>query len=158
MSEKAQEIINAVNYVGYDALKPFLTAQKDFYFPYTPHWQGIAALSTAVQLILDEGVDSCYQRHARIVDYCRKRLLEIGYRLFPAQDAIPSPTVTAVYVPEGISWLELDYRFRQHGLVVGGNYGALAEKVFRIGHMGSQADMSLVEKALDIAEEVFKSI
>ena len=158
MSEKAQEIINAVNYVGYDALKPFLTAQKDFYFPYTPHWQGMAALSTAVQLILDEGTDSCYRRHAKIAEYCRKRLSEIDYRLFPAQDAIPSPTVTAIYVPEGISWSELDHRFRQRGLVVGGNYGALAGKVFRIGHMGSQADMDLIERALVIAEKTIKKI
>jgi len=158
MSEKAQEVVNTIDYVGYDALKPFLTAQKDFYFPYTPYWQGMAALSAGIQLIFDEGLASCFQRHAMVANYCRKKLLDIGYRLFPAQDAIPSPTVTAVYVPERISWQELDYRFRQHGLVTGGNYGALAGKVFRFGHMGSQADMNLMEKALDVAEKVYKSI
>ncbi|NPV77170.1 MAG: hypothetical protein HPY59_12465 [Anaerolineae bacterium] len=108
-----------------------------------PHRQDIAALSTAVQLIFDEGVDSCYQGHARIADYRRNRLLEIGYCIFPAPVAIPYPTVTAIYVPERISWQDLDYRSRQHRLVVGGNYGALAEKVFRIGHIETQADMSL---------------
>ncbi|MCC6147137.1 MAG: alanine--glyoxylate aminotransferase family protein [Anaerolineaceae bacterium] len=158
MSEKAQQIVDTINYQGYDALKPFLTAQKDFYFPYTPHWQGVAALSTAVQLILDEGVEACFQRHAGIADYCRKSVTTMGYQLFPGENAIPSPTLTAVCVPDGIKWAELDRRFRQKGLATGGNYGALAEKVFRIGHMGSQADMKLLDQALDVLEKVFKSI
>jgi aspartate aminotransferase-like enzyme len=39
---------------------------------------------------------------------------------------------------------------REQGLVVAGSYGPLAEKVFRLGHMGAQADQSLVNRALDI--------
>jgi aspartate aminotransferase-like enzyme len=35
-------------------------------------------------------------------------------------------------------------------LVVAGSYGPLADKVFRLGHMGSQADMSLVQQAMDV--------
>ena len=36
------------------------------------------------------------------------------------------------------------------GLVVGGNYGCLAGEVFRIGHMGTQANLNLVKEAMDI--------
>ena len=43
---------------------------------------------------------------------------------------------------------------RAEGMVVGGNYGALAGKVFRIGHMGSQADLSLVRRGMDMLEMV----
>ena len=39
-------------------------------------------------------------------------------------------------------------------MAVGGSYGSLAGKVFRIGHMGSQADMGLVRKGMDILEKV----
>ena len=39
-------------------------------------------------------------------------------------------------------------------MAVGGSYGLLAGKVFRIGHMGSQADMELVKEGMDILEEV----
>jgi aspartate aminotransferase-like enzyme len=42
-------------------------------------------------------------------------------------------------------------------MVVGGSYGPLAGKVFRIGHMGSQAKRDLVERGMDILEEVLKS-
>ena len=41
VSEAAWEIIEQVDYPGYDALRPFATAQRDFYFPYTPYWHGM---------------------------------------------------------------------------------------------------------------------
>ena len=39
-------------------------------------------------------------------------------------------------------------------MFLGGNYGKLAGKVFRIGHMGRQADQSRVARGLDVLEEV----
>jgi aspartate aminotransferase-like enzyme len=154
ISEEAWEIINQVGYVGYDALKPFQSAQQEFYFPYTPYWHGMAVLHKATQVLLSEGLAASYERHVVVSAYCRERLVKMGLTLFPAENAIPSPTVTAVQVPTGIQWPELDGRFRQHGLVVGGSYGPLAGKVFRLGHMGSQADMDLVGRALDVIELV----
>ena len=61
-----------------------------------------------------------------------------------------SPTVTAAYLPDGWTWPALDAALRAHGMAVGGNYGELAGKVFRIGHMGSQADLALVERGMDV--------
>ena len=157
VSEPAWKIIDAVNYVGYDALKPFRTAQHDFAFPYTPYWHGLAALHTATQLLLDEGLQNSFARHKQAAAYCRRRIVDMGLELFPQPDALPATTVTAVKVPEGIRWAELDARLRREGLVVGGNYGPLAEKVFRLGHMGTQADMELLKLALDVLEKVVKT-
>jgi aspartate aminotransferase-like enzyme len=78
----------------------------------------------------------------------------MGLTLFPASDAIPSPTVTAVNVLDGVDWPEFNLQLRQHGLVVGGSYGPMAGKVFRLGHMGTQADMELVKQALNVIESV----
>ncbi len=158
VSPTAWEIIDQVNYTGYDALKPWRTAQRDFYFPYTPNWQGVAGLHAAAQLLLDEGLHNSFARHAKVAARCRERITAMGLQLYPAAGSAPSPTVTAVYVPQGIPWTELDRRFRQHGLAVGGSYGPLAGKVFRIGHMGSQADMELLERALDVIETVIRGI
>jgi aspartate aminotransferase-like enzyme len=149
VSEMAWEIINAVNYEGYDALKPFQTAQANHYFPYTPYWHGVAALNAAADLLLTEGLAASFARHERVAAYCRQKLTELGFALFPAPEAIPSPTVTAVRVPEA-----LDARLRRRGLAVGGNYGPLAGKVFRLGHMGSQADMALMEQAMSVLAKV----
>jgi aspartate aminotransferase-like enzyme len=154
ISPQAWEIINQVKYVGYDALLPFQTAQRDFYFPYTPYWHGMAALNKAAQLLLEEGLQNSFARHEKVATFCREQLGSMGLSLYPAQYAVASPTVSAVYVPKGMSWTELDSRFRHHGLVVGGSYGPLQGKVFRMGHMGTQADMDLVRQALDVIRKV----
>lgn len=62
--------------------------------------------------------------------------------------------VTAAYVPDGFTWKEFDRELRSKKLVVAGSYGKLDGKVFRIGHMGIQADVTLVQKALDVMKQV----
>lgn len=156
VSDRAWKIMEEVNYAGYDALLPFRTALRDRYFPYTPYWQGTAQLYAACRSVLEEGISKTIKRHEKVASYCRKRLETMGLSLFPAPDALLSPTVTAVCVPPGMSWKKLDGKLREKGLVVGGNYGCLAGKVFRIGHMGSQAEMGLVKTAMDILEETLK--
>jgi aspartate aminotransferase-like enzyme len=153
VSPKAWEIIDAVDYVGYDALKPFQQAVDNRFFPYTPSWQGVAALYTAAGMLLDEGLENSFNRHDAVARFCRQRLVELGMDLFPAPSAIPAPTVTAARIPEGVTWETWDRRLRERGLVVAGSYGPLAEKVFRLGHMGVQADRDLMERALDVIAE-----
>jgi len=150
VSPRAWEIIDAVGYVGYDALKPFQHAVENRFFPYTPNWQGVAALFKAAGLLLEEGLENSFNRHDEVARFCRQRLVEMGIDLFPAPGAIPSPTVTAALIPESFSWDAWDRRLREQGLVVAGSYGPLAEKVFRLGHMGAQADRALVEQALAV--------
>jgi len=157
VSPGAWDVIKQVGYVGYDALLPFYDAQEKFYFPYTPNWHGVAAIHQAVKMIFDEGLDAVFQRHETVASHCRSELESMGLKLFPARDAQPSPTVTAVYVPNKFSWSELDRRFREKGLATGGSYGPLAGKIFRLGHMGSQASMELVDKALKVIREVVTS-
>jgi len=43
-------------------------------------------------------------------------------------------------------------------LVAGGSYGPIAGKVFRLGHMGTQADMGLMNQALDVLELEFPKL
>ena len=154
VSDAAWEIIEQVDYVGYGALKPFRTAQAEHYFPYTPNWHGMAGLNAGAELILKEGLSNSYSRHEEVANFCRTQLKETGLTVFPAEGAIPAPTVTAVNVPQGITWAEFDAKLRRHGLVTAGSYGPLAGKVFRLGHMGTQADMELINKALEVIRAV----
>lgn len=154
VSPAAWEIIEQVGYVGYDALKPFRTAVENHYFPYTPTWHGVAALHAGAEFLLADGLAASFTRHANVAEACRHRLTELGLTLYPAPEAVPSPTVTAVHLPEGFTWPELDAAFRAKGLVVAGSYGPLAGKIFRLGHMGSQADMGLLDEALAVIEAV----
>ena len=154
VSGTAWEIIDQVGYAGYSALKPFRTAQAEHYFPCTPNWHGVAGLNAGAEMILTEGLANSFSRHAEVAQYCRNQIEKIGLTLFPASDAIPAPTVTAVNVPQGISWPDFDAKLRREGLVVAGSYGPLTNKVFRLGHMGSQAEKDLVSQALDVIKKV----
>ena len=49
VSAAAWEAIEAVDYAGYDALKPFRTAVERHYFPYTPGWQATAGLNAGAE-------------------------------------------------------------------------------------------------------------
>jgi aspartate aminotransferase-like enzyme len=154
VSPRAWDAVDAVAYTGYDALKPWRTAVADRYFPYTHNWHAMAGLRVALDLLLSEGLEHVYARHEEVAAYCRARLTAMGLALFPAREEICSPTVTAVHVPDGWTWADLDGALRARGMAVGGNYGPLAGTVFRIGHMGAQADMDLARRGMDVLEDV----
>jgi aspartate aminotransferase-like enzyme len=156
VSPRAWKIIEEVDYPGYDALLPFHKAVDNAYFPYTPYWQGLAALSAGTQRLLEEGLEHSFARHEAVAQRCREGLARIGVKIFPAEGAVSSPTVTAACVPDRFTWPEFDRRLRERGLVVGGSYGPLAGKVFRLGHMGYQARANLVDQALEVIEQVCK--
>ncbi len=119
VSERAWAAVAETGYVGYDALAPWKTALADKYFPYTHNWQALAGLQVSLQMLLAEGLENVYARHAAVAAYCRQRLHGMNVRLFPVRDEISSPTVTAAYVPDGWGWQELDGALRARGVAVG---------------------------------------
>ncbi len=64
-----------------------------------------------------------------------------------------SPTVTAVEMPGGIGGPAVVEAMRVRGWVIGGGYGALKERTFRIGHMGDHTPEEL-EAVLTEVEDV----
>jgi aspartate aminotransferase-like enzyme len=156
VSPRAWDAAKRVGYQGYDALNPFKDAVAERYFPYTHSWHGMAGLDEACRLLLEEGLDAAYVRHERVAASCRRRGRELGLELFPRDERASSPTITAFRVPERIGWPELNRRLRERGVAVGGNYGRLAGKVFRIGHMGTQADERLVSEAMVLFGEALE--
>lgn len=152
VSPAAWERIEAVAYAGYDAFLPFKNAARDFFFPNTPYWHGMAALNEAANLILQEGLENVFKRHLDCMTYCHQRIEQMGLKLFPKPEANPASTVTAVYLPKGYKWNEFFKLCLDKDLVVAGSYGELSGKVFRIGHMGSQAQMELLEAGLDLLQ------
>lgn len=154
VSDRAWDIVRQVDYQGYDALAPFENALENRLFPYTHNWHALASLKAATAMVLEEGLANVIARHQNVAAYCRERVVDIGLNLLPDSAAIPSPTVTAVKVPAKLGWLELDQRLRQEGMVVAGSYGPLAGKVFRLGHMGSQAQMELMQQAAAVLASV----
>ena len=104
--------------------------------PYTPGLSVMFALDQALGKILDEGMDSVFQRHARIGQMTRDGIRALGLSLFP-DERVASNTVTAVNVPDGVDAARFLAHLRdEHNVTLAGGYGTLSGKIFRIGHMG----------------------
>ena len=148
VSAPAWEIMKQVNYQGYDSLLPWHDLYQTGHCPYTPCWQGIAALNASADAILEEGMDACFARHLQVAAMCREGLGKLSIKLFPDSGAVKSPTVTAAFIPAGYDFKGWQAALRRQGLVIAGSFGPLLDKVFRLGHMGVQADPVLVQQGL----------
>ena len=153
ISQRAWSVIEDVNYSGYESFIGWREVPSVL-APYTLDWHAVKALNVSMNMIFREQPEKVYQRHKEAASLCREIGQEIGLKLFPKDERYSSPTVTAFYVPEKFTWPEFDRALREKGLAVGGNYGQLAGKVFRVGHMGSQADCELVREGMDIIRNV----
>ncbi len=154
VSRRAWEVAEEVRYVGYDALLPFKEAPEKRYFPYSPSWVNIEQLACASSLILDAGLEKTIQSHEDHALLVRESMQEMGYKLFVVDEAYAAATVSAFYLPDGVSWEHFDHSLRSKGLVVGGSYGPMAGKIFRLGHMGSQSNRKMINEALTVLREV----
>ncbi len=48
-----------------------------------------------------------------------------------------------------MTWADLNGALKQRGVLVGGSYGRYSGVLFRIGHMGEQARIDLVDATVD---------
>ncbi len=154
ISPRGWEAIEETKYVGYDALEPWKGAIAARYMPYTHNWHALAALQVSLDLLMAEGLEASYKRHADVAQVCRDRLRSMGIELWVKLEEYAAPTVTAAKVPTGWDWPTFNNALRAEGMAVGGNYGPLAGKVFRIGHMGTQANRELVTRGMDVLEGI----
>ncbi|MDL2307337.1 aminotransferase class V-fold PLP-dependent enzyme [Desulfovibrio sp. OttesenSCG-928-C06] len=153
VSASAWEEVEKVGYSGYDSFLSFRKAHEAV-FPYTPYRQGTAALNEALDVIFEEGLEACFARHQKVAAEAREGLVKLGFRLFAQEGAVSSPTVTAAYMPEKYQWNDWYAAIKGKGLYAGESFGPMAGKVFRLGHMGNQANGALVQKALNILAEM----
>jgi aspartate aminotransferase-like enzyme len=120
--------------------------------PWTPAISLIFGLDHAVQGMLAQGdMQAVYDFHSRIAQYTRDGLTGMGLKLVAADLKNASNTVTAAWLPEGISDSALLGMLRdEYDIIAAEGRGRLAGSVFRIGHMGyvSEADIDGVISAL----------
>ena len=119
--------------------------------PYTPPVSLWYQLDVALTLMLAEGREAIFARHAALGAFVRRRAKEIGLSLF-ADPRYASDTVTTINGPEGGDVKALLKALRtEDRIVLAGAQGKLEGHAFRIGHMGAvtQADLEQVFVALD---------
>jgi aspartate aminotransferase-like enzyme len=112
------------------------TAQAKLDAPFTPAIPIVRALNVAMGLLLDEGLEAAFERHARLGRACREGAKAMGLELF-SPDEERSAVVTAIRAPEGVDATEIVEGLRDRfGITIANGQGSLKGKIFRIGHIG----------------------
>ena len=105
--------------------------------PFTPNVSALYGLSLALDLMLDEGMENVFGRHAKIAQLTRDGVRELGLELLVADETYASNTVTAVKVPKGVDGKKFMSLMRtEENVVLAGGQGKLSDDIFRIGHLG----------------------
>ena len=129
--------------------------------PFTPAVSLVVALDTALGLLLEEGLEAAFARHAALGRACREGAKAMGLELF-SPDEDRSAVVTAILTPDGVDARELVLALRDRfGITVAGGHGELGARLFRIGHIGyydvfdittalSAVELLLVEQGADV--------
>ena len=104
--------------------------------PFTPAVSLVVALDTALAMLLEEGLEAAFARHAALGRACREGAKAMGLELF-SPDEERSAVVTAILTPEDVDARELVLALRDRfGITVAGAHGDLGPRMFRIGHIG----------------------
>lgn len=111
-------------------------AQAKLDAPFTPAVSLVRGLDVALGLLLDEGLEAVFDRHARLGRACREGAKAMGLELY-SPDEERSAVVTAIRAPDGIDATEVVAALRDRfGITIANGQGELKGKVFRIGHIG----------------------
>ena len=96
------------------------------------------ALHAGLGVLLAEGLEVSWARHAQVGGRLQSALPELGFRLFAEERRLPQ--LTSVWLPDGVDDAKVRGELlRRFDIEVGGGLGALAGKGWRIGLMGHGA-------------------
>ncbi len=114
------------------------------YTPYTAATPMIYGLRKSLEMLLDEGMENVYARHARLAEGVRRAIAAWGLKLC-AQPGFESDTVSAIVVPEDKDAKDvISTAFNKYNISLGAGLTEVAGKVFRIGHIGDMNDVALL--------------
>lgn len=135
-----------------------IASNETGYFPYTPATNLLYGLHEAIDMLLDEGLDTVFDRHKRHAEATRRAVNAWGLEVLCADPSQYSPSLTAVIMPEGHSADALrKIVLDNFNMSLGQGLTKLKDKVFRIGHLGDFNDLMLcatlsgIEMGLELA-------
>jgi alanine-glyoxylate transaminase / serine-glyoxylate transaminase / serine-pyruvate transaminase len=112
------------------------------YFPYTPATNMLQGLKVALDMLHAEGLDNVFRRHDRAAEATRRCVRHWGFEVQCHNENEYSSSLTAVRVPDGHSADRLRAEILARcNMSLGNGLGPLADRVFRIGHLGDFHDL-----------------
>lgn len=122
-----------------------LAMNKTGYFPYTPATNLLFGLDTAIDMLLAEGLENVFARHRRMGEATRRAVQSWGLENLCASPRHFSPVLTTVMMPEGHSADAFRRKVLENfNMSLGSGLSKVADRVFRIGHLGEINELTLV--------------
>ncbi len=131
-------------------------------FPYTPPVGLLNGLARATEMLLEEGLDKVFARHAHIAGGIRRGIAAWGMDLCARRPELYSNSVSAILTPEGFDANALvAHAASRYQVAYGAGLGDVAGKLFRIGHLGmlseaqallglAVAEMAMADMGLEV--------
>ncbi|KAK4935547.1 hypothetical protein LTR10_023410 [Elasticomyces elasticus] len=165
VSEKAMDVFKSRKsppgsyYASFKNWLPIMQnyeAKKPSYFA-TPPTQLVQALNTALKQLLSQPLEKRFAQHHKISKYVKDELTKMGLKQLPTDPNNAANTMTAIYLPEGLTPPEILPKLMAQGVVfAGGLHKEIAAKYIRFGHMGvSSMDEARgdIDKALNALKQ-----
>ena len=122
-----------------------LKANAGGFFPYTPATILLYGLREAITMLMEEGMGAVFARHQRLAAAARAAIEAWGLEVLCLEPAEYSPVLTAALMPEGHSADTLrKVVLEKCNMSLGAGLGKVADKVFRIGHLGECNTLTLM--------------
>ncbi len=110
--------------------------------PFTPAHLLIRGLVTALNTILEDGMETMWKRVAAMAAATRSAGEAIGLKVFSRS---PSDSVTALCPPAGLAVKDIRNELeKRYGIESAGGQDQLKGKIFRLGHMGYVDEMDTI--------------
>jgi aspartate aminotransferase-like enzyme len=117
-----------------------------------------AAMSVAVRLILEEGLEARFRRHEVAAAALRSGFAAMGLEMFPHPD-VYSNTVACVRTPKDVEPAKVVERMRdQYGFLIGTGLAEIRTTTLRIGTMGITASPHYVLPTLGALELALRDL
>lgn len=101
--------------------------------PFTPPVTLLVGLQATLDMILAEGLENMWKRHALVAKAMRAGIEALGLSIFPKD---PSNVLTTISVPDGLDGGKLVKALKKFGIFPAGGQDALKGKIVRIAHIG----------------------
>ena len=147
--ERAKQVPNRGAYTD---LVDIFEFEKKHQTPFTPNISLLYALNKRMDLLLEETYDKVYLRHKDMATYtqqCAKK----HFAMFP-EPGYESITVSCISNTQNKNFKELNQKLAEKGYMISGGYGKMAEKTFRIGHMG-EWNLSGIKEVLNAIDQIW---
>jgi alanine-glyoxylate transaminase / serine-glyoxylate transaminase / serine-pyruvate transaminase len=123
-----------------------LASNTNGFFPYTPATNLLYGLREALKMLIEEeGLENVFRRHERHAEATRRAVRAWGLDIWCLNPSEYSSSLTAVAMPKGHDEIAFRKAVLEHfDMSLGSGLGKIANRVFRIGHLGAFNDLTLI--------------